>query len=490
MKYYIGIDLGTSAVKLLLLSETGVIRKTVSESYSVSYPHTGWSEQDPELWVTHTLRAMERLLDGEDRSAIRGISTAGQMHGLVLLDQTGAVLRPAILWNDSRSVAETEYLNTVIGREVLSAHTGNIAFPGFTLPKLLWVKANEPEIYARVATVLLPKDYLVYRLTGVLGSEPSDACGTLYYDVKHQCWSKQMLDLFDIPMSWMPPLRKSDDIVGRLQCGYCKRFGLSEAPFVTAGAGDNAGAALGTGALEVGTCNISLGTSGTVLIPCDSYKTDPQNALHTFVHADGACMLLGCILSAASCGQWWIEEVLNTKHYAEELQSLSESQGSDIVFLPYLMGERSPHNDPYARGVFIGMSRNTSRGELTRAVYEGVTFALRDCIEVAKNRNIPLTRVRLCGGGAVSQAWQQMTADILGVTVEVPVEIQGPSLGAALLAAKADGVFPSLALAAEKMATTKAVLTPDPAMASYYEGKYRRFQKLYQVLRPFFSNET
>ena len=472
------------------MTETGEIRKTVSESYSVSYPHTGWSEQDPELWLTHTLSAMERLLEGEDRSTVSGLSVAGQMHGLVLLDQAGTVLRPAILWNDGRSVAETEYLNTVIGKDVLSAHTGNIAFPGFTLPKLLWVKDNEPEIYGQIATVLLPKDYLVYRLTGVLGSEPSDACGTLYYDVKNQRWSKDILDRLEIPVAWMPPLRKSDEIVGEMLAQHCSSLGLSGHPFVTAGVGDNAGAALGTGALEVGACNISLGTSGTVLIPCDSYKTDPQNALHTFVHADGACMLLGCILSAASCGQWWVEDVLGTKKYAEELQALSDEQGSEVLFLPYLMGERSPHNDPYARGVFMGMSRNATRGELTRAVYEGVTFALRDCIEVARKMDIPLTRVRLCGGGAVSQAWQQMTADILGVTVEVPSEIQGPSLGAALLAAKADGVFPDLASAAEKMSATKAVLSPNPAMSSYYEEKYRRFRELYRALRPFFRNEA
>lgn len=201
-------------------------------------------------------------------------------------------------------------------------------------------------------------------------------------------------------------------------------------------------------------------------------------------------MLLGCILSAASCGQWWVEDVLGTKKYAEELQALSDEQGSEVLFLPYLMGERSPHNDPYARGVFMGMSRNTTRGELTRAVYEGVTFALRDCIEVARKMDIPLTRVRLCGGGAVSQAWQQMTADILGVTVEVPAEIQGPSLGAALLAAKADGVFPDLASAAEKMSATKAILSPNPAMSSYYEEKYRRFRELYRALRPFFRNEV
>ena len=485
MRTYIGIDLGTSSVKLLLLTEKGEIRKTVSESYPVSYPRSGWSEQNPALWVEATLEGMKNLLRGEDAEAVRGISVAGQMHGLVLLDRNGEVLRPAILWNDGRSASETAYLNDEIGRDRLSAWTGNIAFPGFTLPKLLWVREHEKEIYARIATVLLPKDYLVYRLTGVLGSEPSDACGTLYYDVEHGCWSRELLELLEIPAAWMPPLRGSDERVGELLETYANRLGIRRA-FVTAGAGDNAGAALGTGALTPGTCNISLGTSGTVLIPCDSYKTDPQNALHTFVHADGGCMLLGCILSAASCGQWWIEDILPTQNYAAEQSALESLEEGSVYFLPYLMGERSPHNDPNARGVFLGMSRDTTRAHMTRAVYEGVTFALRDCVEVARSMGIPLSRVRLCGGGAVSPAWQQMTANILNLTVEIPEQLQGPSLGAALLAAKADGVFLTLEEAARKMATVKQVLHPDPEAVARYEKKYQRFREIYQALKHVF----
>ena len=485
MKQYIGIDLGTSSVKLLLLSETGEIKKTVSRTYSVSYPYSGWSEQDPEDWVTQTVAGITDLLVGESPTSVRGLSVAGQMHGLVILDHTGKVLRPAILWNDGRSTKQTEWLNECIGKETLSRLTGNIAFPGFTLPKLLWVRDNEPELYDQISAVLLPKDYLVYRLTGVLGCEPSDACGTLYYDVKNACWSQEMLSLCNVPTAWMPPLRHSDQIVGEVLETYAPLFGNAR-PIVTAGAGDNAAAALGTGVLEEGTCNLSLGTSGTVLIPCEQYSTDPANALHTFVHADGNCMLLGCVLSAASCGQWWIEDVLKTKDYAAEQADFSADGTGEIYFLPYLMGERSPHNDPNARGVFLGMSRNTTRTQMTQAVYEGITFALRDCIEVAKALDVPLTRVRLCGGGAVSPRWQQMTADILNLKVEIPTQLQGPSLGAALLAAKADGCYPDLKRAAELMTGISQVLSPNPLAAAQYEAKYQKFRQIYQALKPIF----
>ena len=488
MKLYIGIDLGTSSVKLLLLSEAGETVKTVSESYPVSYPQSGWSEQDPEAWVRRTVAGIRELLADQPAAAVRGIGVAGQMHGLVALDANGKVLRPAILWNDGRSAAETEELNRTVGTERLLRATGNIAYAGFTLPKLLWMRKHEPQIYAKIHTVLLPKDYLVYRLTGVLGTEPSDACGTLLYDVRNRCWSREIADACGIPVEWLPEVRGSAERVGTLLPEMARACGLSETVFAAAGAGDNAAAALGTGAIGAGTCNLSLGTSGTVLIPCASYPNLASPLLHTFVHADGNPMLLGCVLSAASCGQWWIEDILGTRDYAGEQAHFRAGGAGETFFLPYLMGERSPHNDPNAKGVFFGMRRNTTRAQLTQAVYEGVTFALRDSLEAAEKQNILLSGVRLCGGGAVSAAWRQMAADILNRTVEVPEQVQGPSLGGALLAAIADGVYSSPQEAAASIAETGAVYRPNPEAAAYYQLRYRFFRKLYPAMKPLFAD--
>lgn len=486
MKTYIGVDLGTSSVKLLLLSEEGNVLKTVTRTYPVSYPRSGWSEQEPEDWYRETMAGIRELVGGSEAGSVRGIGIAGQMHGLVALDRDGNVLRPAILWNDGRSAAETEKLNRKPGIKRLLDWTGNICYPGFTLPKILWMKHNEPALYEKIATILLPKDYLVYRLTGILGTEPSDACGTLLYDVKNRGWSKEAAEAAGIPAEWLPVLRASDEIIGTILPGAAKETGLSGNVFVVAGAGDNAAAALGTGAIGAGTCNLSLGTSGTVLIPCAAYPDLKEPLLHTFVHADGNPMLLGCVLSAASCGQWWIEEILGTHSYAEEQNGFPVGGAGEVFFLPYLMGERSPHNDPNARGVFYGMRKNTTRSQMTQAVYEGVTFALRDSMEAAKELHVCPQTVNLCGGGAVSSAWCQMTADILNVIVHVPEQVQGPSLGGALLAAKADGAFSSLTEAAATAQTGFTVYRPSPKATAFYEPRYRFFRKLYPVMKELF----
>ena len=486
MNTYIGVDLGTSSVKLLLLAEDGTVRKTISRRYPVSCPHPGWSEQDPEDWVLQSLTGMEELLAGEHPECVRGIGVAGQMHGLVLLDARGNVLRPAILWNDGRSAQETLQLNHEPGEERLAEWTGNIAFPGFTLPKLLWVRNHEPEIYQQIAKVLLPKDYLVYRLTGILGTDPSDACGTLMFDVRQNRWSKELLDACGIPECWMPEVRGSGERVGHILPAISSRLGLSRDAFAVAGAGDNAAAALGTGTLNPGSCNLSLGTSGTLLIPCPEYPQSTHRALHTFVHADGKPMLLGCILSAASCGQWWIEDILRTTDYAQEQRLFGAGGAGALFFLPYLTGERAPHNDPHARGVFFGLSRDTTREQMTQAVYEGVTFALRDVLEAARVMQIPPSSVTLCGGGAVSKAWCQTVANILNLNIVLPAQLQGPSLGAAMLAAVADGVFASLESAIQKMVAVQAVLKPEAVAVSYYEERYRIYRELYPAMRHLF----
>ena len=310
--YYIGIDLGTSAVKLLLMEESGKICNIVSREYPLFFPHPGWSEQKPEDWFAQSMEGMKELTKDIDRAQVAGIGFGGQMHGLVTLDKDDNVIRPAILWNDGRTGEETEYLNTVIGKDKLSQYTANIAFAGFTAPKILWMQKNEPENFKKVVKIMLPKDYLAYRLSGSFCTDVSDASGMLLLDVKNRCWSKEMLEICGITEEQLPKLYESWEVVGTLKPEIAKELGFSEDVKVVAGAGDNAAAAVGTGTVGDGQCNISLGTSGTVFISSKNFGVDENNALHSFCHADGSYHLMGCMLSAASCNKWWAEEILQT----------------------------------------------------------------------------------------------------------------------------------------------------------------------------------
>ena len=351
--YYIGIDLGTSAVKLLLMEESGKICNIVSREYPLFFPHPGWSEQKPEDWFAQSMEGMKELTKDIDRAQVAGIGFGGQMHGLVTLDKDDNVIRPAILWNDGRTGEETEYLNTVIGKDKLSQYTANIAFAGFTAPKILWMQKNEPENFKKVVKIMLPKDYLAYRLSGSFCTDVSDASGMLLLDVKNRCWSKEMLEICGITEEQLPKLYESWEVVGTLKPEIAKELGFSENVKVVAGAGDNAAAAVGTGTVGDGQCNISLGTSGTVFISSKNFGVDENNALHSFCHADGSYHLMGCMLSAASCNKWWAEEILQTKDFAAEQAPIQKLGENHVFFLPYLMGERSPHNNPDARGVFF-----------------------------------------------------------------------------------------------------------------------------------------
>ena len=306
---YIGIDLGTSAVKLLLMEGSGKILKIVSREYPICFPKPGWSEQNPYDWFTQSMDGLKELLDGTDRSLVAGISFGGQMHGLVALDDKDEVIRPAILWNDGRTTKECDYLNQVIGKERLSAYTANISFTGFTAPKVLWMKNNEPENFAKIHKIMLPKDYLAFRLSGNYSTDVSDASGTLFFDVKNRCWSEEMCEICSIKTSWLPKVYESYEEVGTLLPELAKELGVSDQVKIVAGAGDNAAAAVGTGTVGDGACNISLGTSGTVFISSDKFGVDENNALHSFDHADGSYHLMGCMLSAASCNKWWMEKV-------------------------------------------------------------------------------------------------------------------------------------------------------------------------------------
>ena len=483
---YIGVDLGTSAVKLLLMNEAGHIEKIVSREYPLSFPHSGWSEQNPYDWYDKTLDGLKELLSECDKSLVDGISFGGQMHGLVTLDAQDEVVRPAILWNDGRTTEETAYLNEQIGRERLTGYTANIAFAGFTAPKILWMQKNEPENFKKVVKIMLPKDYLAYRLSGSFCTDVSDASGMLLLDVKNRCWSKEMLEICGITEEQLPKLYESWEVVGTLKPEIAKELGFSENVKVVAGAGDNAAAAVGTGTVGDGQCNISLGTSGTVFISSKNFGVDENNALHSFCHADGSYHLMGCMLSAASCNKWWMDEILKTKDYAGEqkgIQTLGENQ---VFYLPYLMGERSPHNNPNARAMFVGMSMDTTREDMTLAVLEGVAFGLRDSLEVARSLGIRIDSSRICGGGAKSPLWRQIIAAVMNVKLEIIESEEGPGYGAAILAAVGCGTFESVERACEKLVKVIDTVEPDPELVQKYEEKYQKFKQLYPIMKNWF----
>lgn len=485
--YYIGVDLGTSAVKLLLMEGSGKICNIVSKEYPLFFPHPGWSEQNPEDWFAQSMEGIKELTEGIDRKEVAGIGFGGQMHGLVTLDKDDNVIRPAILWNDGRTGEETEYLNTVIGKEKLSQYTANIAFAGFTAPKILWMQKHEPENFKKVVKIMLPKDYLAYRLSGSFCTDVSDASGMLLLDVKNRCWSKEMLDICHITEEQLPKLYESWQVVGNLKAEVAKELGFSEDVKVVAGAGDNAAAAVGTGTVGDGQCNISLGTSGTIFISSKDFGVDENNALHSFDHADGNYHLMGCMLSAASCNKWWMDEILKTKDYPAEQEGITRLGENHVFYLPYLMGERSPHNDPSARAAFIGMSMDSTREDMTQAVLEGVAFGLRDSLEVARSIGVNPERTKICGGGAKSPLWRKIIANVMNMKVDLIESEEGPGYGAAILAAVGCGVFDSVEEAAKKLVKVTGTEEPDPELVQKYEERYQEFKKLYPALKGFFQ---
>lgn len=480
---FVGIDLGTSAVKLLLMNEKGEIQKIANREYPLYFPYPGWSEQNPTDWYDKTIDGLKELLSECDKSRVAGISFGGQMHGLVVLDEEDEVIRPAILWNDGRTEKQVEYLNQQIGKDKISQYTANIAFAGFTAPKILWMREEEPEQFERIHKIMLPKDYLAYRLSGAFVTDVSDASGMLLMDVKNRCWSGEMLSLCGITEEQLPELHESYDVVGTLLPKVAEELGLSTDVKVIAGAGDNAAAAVGTGTVGKGACNISLGTSGTLFISNDMFGVDPNNALHSFAHADGHYHLMGCMLSAASCNKWWMDEILRDSDYAGVQKDIDKLGENHVYFLPYLMGERSPHNDPMARGAFVGMSMDTTRADMVQSIFEGVAFGLRDSLEVARELGIPLTTTRICGGGAKSPLWCKMIANILNLKVERIAVEEGPALGAAMLAAVGCGVFSSVEEAAQAIVQVVDVIEPEPELVEKYQDRYQTFRQLYPALK-------
>ena len=486
---YIGIDLGTSAAKLLLMDAGGRIQNSVSKEYPLEFPQPGWSQQNPEDWRKAVLEGIRELLRGFDASQVAGIGCGGQMHGLVVLDRDDRVIRPAILWNDGRTAGQVDYLNNVIGRDKLSAWTANIAFAGFTAPKILWMRENEPENFAEIAKIMLPKDYINFILTGVHSCDYSDASGMLLLDVAHKRWSKEMLDICGVTESQMPRLFESYDCIGTVKPEIAAALGIPETVRVCAGAGDNAAAAVGTGVVGEGGCNISLGTSGTVFISSEKFAVDKYNALHAFAHADGGYHLMGCMLSAASCNKWLMEDIFRTSDYAAEQTLITEEKLGEnhVYFLPYLMGERSPINDVNARGTFIGMTLDTTRADMTQAVLEGVAFALRDSVEVARNLGIEIGNSRICGGGAKSPLWKKILANVLNIELQCLESEQGPGMGGAMLAMVACGEYAGVQEACQAIVRAASTIRPEPELAAKYEKRYQQFRKIYPACKELFA---
>ena len=440
---YIGIDLGTSSVKLVLMDTAGHIIANVSKSYPIDYPKAGWSEQNPYDWYDACMEGMKELLDGQDESTVGGISFGGQMHGLVILDKNDEVIRPAILWNDGRTTKQCEYLNEVIGRDKLSEYTANIAFAGFTAPKILWVKENEPDNFAKIDKIMLPKDYIAYRLTGVHCTDVSDASGMLLFDVKNRHWSRQMLDICGVTEAQMPRIFESSECVGTVKKDIADELGIGYEVIVAAGAGDNAAAAVGTGTVGDGHCNVSLGTSGTIFISSKEFGVDSNNALHSFAHADGKYHLMGCILSAASANGWWMDKILGTNDYSGEQSQITDNDlgNNNVYFLPYLMGE---------------------------------------------SLSIKVESTRMCGGGAKSELWCKIMANVLGIPVELLESEEGPAMGAAMLAMVAAGEYNCVEDASNALVKVRKTIRPDEKIIERYEDKYNKFRCIYPAMKNVF----
>ena len=484
---YIGVDLGTSSVKLLLMDENGKIESIVTKEYPIYYPKTGWSEQNPEDWYSALVDGIKELIKDANKDEIKGISFSGQMHGMVILDENDKVIRPAILWNDGRTQAECDYLNNEIGREKISSYTANMALTGFTAPKLLWVRKHEPENFAKIKKVMLPKDYVAYMLSGVHCTDVSDASGMLLLDVESKRWSKEMLDICGLKEEQMAKIHESYEVVGNISQKASSETGLPTSVKVIAGGGDQAVAAVGTGTVGKGKCNVSLGTSGVVFISAQEFAVDDNNSLHAFCHADGKYHFMGVMLSAGASNTWWMNDVLGTKDYVKEQKGITKLGENNTFFLPYLMGERTPHNNPNARGTFIGMTMDTTREDMTQAVLEGVAFALRDSFEIAKSLGVEVERTRINGGGAKSPLWCNIVANILNVKVDKINSKEGPAFGAAILAAVGCGQYSTVEEATEKLIKVVSTVEQDPQIVELYNKKYEVFKELYPTLKDMFD---
>ncbi|MFV9568889.1 xylulokinase [Thermoanaerobacter mathranii] len=494
--YFLGIDLGTSAVKIILIEENGNVIGSTSKEYPVYYPQPGWSEQNPEDWWNATKDGIRELIikTGVKNDDIKGIGLSGQMHGLVLLDENNNVLMPAILWNDQRTQEECDYITQTLGKERLTKYTGNKALTGFTAPKILWVRKHRPDVYKKIHHILLPKDYIRFKLTNEYATDVSDASGTLLFDVENRKWSKEMLDALDIPYNWMPKCYESTEVTGYVTKDVADLTGLKEGTIVVGGGGDQASGAVGTGTVKSGIVSVALGTSGVVFASQDKYVVDGENRLHSFCHANGKWHVMGVMLSAAACLKWWVDNINNFngssityEKLIEEAEKVAPGSGG-LIFLPYLMGERTPYSDPYARGSFIGLNMTHNRGHMTRAILEGVAFGLRDSLEIIKELNIPVNEVRVSGGGAKSVLWRQVLADIFGVRVDMVNATEGPAFGAAIMAAVGYGIFKDVEEATSELIKVNDSVYPIEENKDKYNEVYKIYRNLYYTLKDTFKD--
>lgn len=489
--YFIGIDLGTTSVKIIAMDHLGNIVKSINKEYPIFFPNPLWSEQNPEDWWTQTINGLKVLLEGIDSEKVKAISFGGQMHGLVMLDREDKIIRPAILWNDQRTEKQCKFLNENIGKNRLSEMTGNIAITGFTAPKILWVKENEPENFNKIRRIMLPKDYLAYKMTGIFATDVSDASGTLCLDVKNRIWSLDMLEIIGVNETQLPKLYESYEVIGSIKPDLASELGLKDDVKVIIGGGDQAVAAIGGGIVKHHSCSLSLGTSGVVFAPTDRFIIDEKNRLHSFCHANGKFHVMGVTLAAAASLKWWVEFINKSNDFDYILSEAKDAEIDDNVFyLPYLMGERTPHNDPNARGTFIGMDMTHERKHMTRAVLEGVAFSLRDTFEIMKDMGIYISDISINGGGAQSKLWCEIIADVLNVNVNKVNTSEGPAYGAAILASVGYGLFDTVEDACETFIKITETIEPNKERVDLYNIKHEKFKQIYPAIKGLFKALT
>ena len=502
MAHFLGIDIGTSACKAVVVAPDGRTAGEASSPYPMAQPRPTWAEQDPDDWWTATGAAVRAALAaaGIDGREVSAVGLTGQMHGAVLLDAADRVIRPALIWCDQRSAPEAADLGVRLGQERIIALAANPALPNFTVTKLLWVRAHEPEAFARIRHVLLPKDYIRLRLTGTRASDVSDASGTLAFDVAGRRWSRELSDLLEIPLEWWPPAGESPEVSARVSAAGAAVTGLAEGTPVVGGAGDQAAGAVGNGIVAPGLVSVSIGTSGVVFAATDGLVRDPQGRLHSFCHAvPGTWHVMGVTQAAGGSLQWWRDG------FAWAERAVAASSGEDpyavivraaevvppgsegCVFLPYLMGERTPHTDPLARGVFFGLTPRHGRGHLVRAILEGVAQSLRDCLELIEGLGCPVAQVRLTSGGARSALWRQIQADVFARPVRTLAGAEGPATGAAVLAAVGAGAYASVPEACQEWLRPAEEVRPQPDAVAAYIEQGETFRALYRALRPVFA---
>lgn len=494
MAYLLGIDVSTTATKALLMDETGRVVAVASSEYDYQTPQPLWTEQEPALWWEAGIQSIRQVLheSGVDAGDIRGIGLTGQMHGLVLLDEQGNVLRPAILWNDQRTSAQCDTIRTLLGKDRLVQITGNDALTGFTAPKILWVKENEPEYFERTRQILLPKDFMRFRLTGEYATDKAGAAGTLLMNVRRRDWSRDLLDALEIREEWLPPTHEGTEVTGTVSRAAAQLTGLREGTPVVAGGGDQAAQAVGVGAIREGIIAVTLGTSGVVFASANEPFIEPEGRLHAFCHAvPNRWHLMGVMLSAAGSLRWYRDTVAPGTDFPDLIaEAENVPAGADgLLFLPYLTGERTPHPDPNVRGSFVGLTVRHGRPQMTRAVLEGVAFGLRDNFNLMRRAGLPLPdQVRISGGGARSPIWRQIIADILNTELVTVNTTEGAAFGAALLAAVGTGVWSSVDAACDATIRVGEKTEPNVDAGPTYTFFHQRYQELYPALKEHYES--